>query len=562
MRLLKLESDNPKFKTLQFNPGLNIIAGLQLSEEDKKTINGIGKSLSLNLIHYILGAGIKDKKLKQYLTDYGEFCLSFKHSKTDYYIRKNFSSAEFVINDKPYNSKEYPCELNDIFNFNSDVSFRQVFNCFARRHGGTYYTNALTQQGMGINDYFQRLVNLVLLGVNTDLVKDRFKTKEQIIKLNKASDIISDYEKELDKTNIKDIEDEIRKLKDQKNNFIIAKNYDLLKKEADRLTEEMNDLRNTIYMLEQRYKKKQENLEQSENINIDPDQIENIYHEAEFFFEGSIKKRLEDAQEFHNTLIRNRRKRLEKDISQIKIELSENEISLKEKSKQRDSILKGLDNSGALEEYNSLADRIKSLEEEKENLEKYKNILKDFKRDKTKLTTKNSQIREKSLIYIEETSDDFEKKENLFRVIVKQFYDNHGGSLELSDTKDAKYLYDIKVHVPKDGSQGVGEVKIFCYDALLYLLNKEPLGFMAHDGCVFSGMDPRQKSMIFKIILKLIRDTNLQYFINTNENSFKEILVDNNKILSDEEKEIMGESVILKLYDKNPENWLFGEAFG
>lgn len=62
MKLLKLSSSNQSFKTLEFNKGLNILAGLQLSNEDKKTYNGIGKSFSLNLVHLLLGATLDPKK--------------------------------------------------------------------------------------------------------------------------------------------------------------------------------------------------------------------------------------------------------------------------------------------------------------------------------------------------------------------------------------------------------------------------------------------------------------------------------------------------------------------
>jgi uncharacterized protein YydD (DUF2326 family) len=76
MQLLKLTSDNPKFNTITFEKGLNIIVGTQLTKEQKKSINGIGKSMSLSLIHYLFGSGFKSKselKLKKFLSQYGEF---------------------------------------------------------------------------------------------------------------------------------------------------------------------------------------------------------------------------------------------------------------------------------------------------------------------------------------------------------------------------------------------------------------------------------------------------------------------------------------------------------
>jgi len=236
---------------------------------------------------------------------------------------------------------------------------------------------------------------------------------------------------------------------------------------------------------------------------------------------------------------------------------------LEKTSVQRDAILKDLDNTGALEEFNSITERIKSLETERDNLKKYEDLLFDFKKEKSNLESKNALIKEKSILYLEEKYEFLESIENTFRALVKRFYDNHGGSLKIEETKDAQYLFDINPHIPKEGSQAVGEVKIFCYDVLLYKLNKDLLGFMAHDGCIFSEMDPRQKSTMFKIILELIRENDFQYFLNIGQNTLNEVLDENHKInaLTNEDKQAIKDALILELYDMNPVNWLLGEDF-
>jgi uncharacterized protein YydD (DUF2326 family) len=118
MQLLKLSSTNPKFKTLDFEPGLNTVSGLQLSKEEKKTINGIGKSLSLKLIHYIFRSSFsssEEKKLESFLKTYGSFTLNFKHNKINYEITKNFSESAYYINSEKVLKTNYPKELTKIF---------------------------------------------------------------------------------------------------------------------------------------------------------------------------------------------------------------------------------------------------------------------------------------------------------------------------------------------------------------------------------------------------------------------------------------------------------------
>lgn len=234
-------------------------------------------------------------------------------------------------------------------------------------------------------------------------------------------------------------------------------------------------------------------------------------------------------------------------------------IEVERISNKRDASLEILNNSGALEEYNSIEERIKLLNSEIQKLTKYEETLNDFKRDKSALNVESAKIKEKSILYLAKEKEFLGSIEDKFREIVKRFYDNHGGSLELKETKTAKYLYDIAVEIPRGSSQAIGEIEIFCYDVLLYKLNKEILNFMAHDGYIFSEMDPRQKATIFKVILELIQDNDLQYFINIGESSLKEVL--EQKILTDSEKEQINKSIILELYDKNPKNWLFGQEF-
>lgn len=565
MKLLQLTSDNTDFKTLNFNPNLNIVAGLQLSENDKDTINGIGKSSTLTLLHLMFGSKLdskkpKEAKLKKFLKTYGTFYLTFIHKGKEYEIKKDFSQTDYYINDEKITQTDYPSKLSEIFlEKGHDLKFKQIFNCFARRFGGDYYSDPLRQQGQPLNDYYQRFVNLKLLNIEMDLVKEKFSVEDKIAKLDKAKSIIEEYQEALDTTNLKDLKDEFESLKKDKSNFIIAKNYDHMKIESDELTKELNQLRDKIQKIKNLLQKKEQNLLVSENINIDASEIENLYNEAFFFFDSKITKRLEDAQKFHNTLISNRKKRIEIEIKELTIELNDLNIEVEKIANKRDASLEILNNSGALEEYNSIEERIKFLNSEIQKLTKYEETLNDFKKDKSALNVESAKIKEKSILYLTKEKEFLGSIEDKFREIVKRFYDNHGGSLELKETKSAKYLYDIAVEIPRGSSQAIGEVEIFCYDVLLYKLNQGILNFMAHDGYIFSEMDPRQKATIFKVILELIENNDLQYFINIGENSLNEVL--EQKVLTDKEKEQISKSIILELYDKNPKNWFFGQEF-
>jgi len=413
---------------------------------------------------------------------------------------------------------------------------------------------------MPLTDYNQRLNNLKLLHIDIDLVKENFNIKDKISKLEKAEEFIKEYADALDKVNLKDLKDEYKLLLEDKQNFIIAQNYDAIKVEADKLTQELNELRNNIQKIRNSLQKKEKNLLASDNIDIDANEIVNLYKEAQFFFDKKIKKRLEDAQNFHNKLILNRKNRIKVEIEELTIQQQELNNKIDKLSIKRDEKLRLLNNRGALEEYHAIEEKIKELYKEIEKLTKYEKLLSEFKKDKSELDVQSSIIKQKSIFYLEKEKEYIEKLEDDFRTIVKKFYDNHGGSLKIKDTKTAKYLYDILIDIDGDGGQSVGNVGIFCYDVLLYQKNKNILNFMAHDGVIFSEMDGRQKAIIFKTIIELINENDLQYFINIGEDSLEMVLKQD--ILTDKEKEFIQNHIILELYDKAPEHRFFGEAFG
>lgn len=567
MRLLKLSSNNSKFKTLDFHSGLNIISGLQLSKKENKTINGIGKSLSLKLIHHILGATFRsqeEKKFESFLKTYGIFQLDFIHNDNEYSIKKKFSETDFFIDNRKIVKTRYPEELRKILLGNeSTLSFRQLFNVFARRFGGTYYTDALTQQGMPKEAYSQKYVNLYLLDIDTRLIEKKASIKKEISKANEFEKKVKEYEEKINQSNLKDLREEIAKYKKRKTQFVIAENYNELKTEADNLTIQLNEIRNKIYEAEKLKALKKANLEHSNNINVNIKQIEKIYYEARFFFKDKIKKRLKDAQDFHNKLVILRKASLFKEIKVLESGFKNFKNLQEQVGKKRDKQLEELSKKGAFNEYELLCNQIKDLENEVKDIEQYKNILNELNEKKTNLNLENAELKKESLNYLKSIKWKTNGVEEKFRQLVKKFYGDTGGSFDIKETADAQYLFDIELNIPKDGSQGVGGVKIFCYDILLYQLNKGLLDFVAHDACIFSEMDPRQKSMIFKVILEIIEKNDFQYFVNISESSLNEVLEKNKEIgiLTKEQKEKIENSQILKLYDRNPKNWLFGEEF-
>ncbi|ANU36255.1 DUF2326 domain-containing protein [Vibrio scophthalmi] len=577
MKLLKLYSDNPGFKEIPFEPGLNIVAGLQSSSLAKDSYNGIGKSTSLNLIHLMFGGSFdekipSDKKLKAFLSTYGNLYLDFTIGSVNYTIRKNFAENDFYLNNQKIVKTNFPKKLYEILPACNrfDIKFKSIFNMFARRYlpERNYYAGALTQQGQQPHDYYQMMYNLSLLGIDTSLLKKNRLIAEELNQLKATEKSLNKQKVTINESDLLDLEEERERLLQAKANFIIAKNYDELKRRADELTQTMSQLRSEIYTNEQNIRKKNQILMASRDEVVDLAKIEEIYNEAEFHFPERVTVRLKEAQDWHIKIQKNRKERLRDQIADARESNKYLEANLTSYESKRDEILKDLDSKGALEEYNSIVERIRTVENNIAELNSYQTVLAQFEKDRARLELDKAKVKADSVKYLEDNKEKLKEVETIFRSFVKRFYHEHGGRLSITNSKDAQYLFNIEPHIHKDGSQGVNEVKIFCYDLLLFSLNPSILGFLAHDSCIFSGVDPRQKATMFKLVLDVIKKNDLQYFVNINKDTYEQIInsegvdSDDESVLTTDEKELIKKGTVLELFDADPAQTLFGQTFG
>lgn len=68
MKLISLTANKETFHPVYFDDGINIIVGKQVAphnENDGNTYNGVGKSLTLHLIHFCLGSNKIDSFTKK-----------------------------------------------------------------------------------------------------------------------------------------------------------------------------------------------------------------------------------------------------------------------------------------------------------------------------------------------------------------------------------------------------------------------------------------------------------------------------------------------------------------
>ena len=519
MKLIQLSSSDIRFKPINFEDGLNIIVGQKILKNDKKkTSNGIGKSLSLICIDYLLGKGTQSKEIKRLkaILEKEQIILSliFEHNGVTYNIKKSHNKAwlDDVLYEK---DSDYIKFLNTLVR---DYSFRNIFSRFFRTDKSSY--NEAIKQVSSEKSYDNNLINSYLLGLNLEFLAKKKSLKEKSDRLKVLIKELNELQKSIDKEKEIEFEEKLTKIEKDLATFEIAEDFNQLKDEADILTSEIQQIRNKIAYFNREIRNKNLIISSNNQLDIDVDKIASMYEEAKFFLGEDTLAHINAVKDFHETLFNNRKKKALLDIERyekdIKI-LNDNE---KLKDKRRSEIFKYLENKGALEEYHSLnieKDRLKTYLEE---IQRNQKSLKSFKKEQADIKIEIDQFKRELIELEDKIKDRIEFLRKAFREISEEHYEDKPGLLDIEINDDFKTdrLYNIEPIIKGDSSDGINEMKIFVYDMLIYKLNPDLIGLIGHDNRLFDMVDERQIAKAF-----IYANNNLkQYICSISDTKFEE----------------------------------------
>ena len=221
-----------------------------------------------------------------------------------------------------------------------------------------------------------------------------------------------------------------------------------------------------------------------------------------------------------------------------------------------DELLAHLNSHGALEEYVALTKHLSSLNNELNRIQEYQKILKAYK--DTELDIKASLISEDKQTeeYLEEQESYLADLRNMYWNYTKKFYPKKRSGLVLKNNSGENMLrYTLEARIEDDSSDGVNEVRMFCFDLLLLACKKSNMRFIMHDSRLFANMDPRQRETLFRIVHDVCSKNEYQYICSINEDavlSFKPLMS------SEDYSQIITDNIILELNDDAPESKLLG----
>lgn len=578
--------NHASFKAVEFRPGFNVVLADRTEESGSKdSRNGLGKSTLIEIIHFCLGAtvptarGLGSQNLQGWAFSL-DLTLTNKVITVTRSINKQEShqvaiegdTTSWLIQPKEKEGKKILSVTkwkallgNLLFDLpieNEEQKFKPTFRgliSYFIRRGRDAFSTPFEHHRKQL-EWDKQVNNAFLLGLawedarDLQLLKDQKKLLDNIKKLKKDTETgvaigILGSLGELDALKVQ-VESQLRERKEALSNFRVAPQYHELEANANRLTAEIHEATNNNVAEKKLLEFYQSSLE-SEN-EPSPDDLTNIYKSVGIELPGLVVRRLEEVEIFHRRLIENRRDFLSTEIARIRRNISSRERLIRERTEERASLLEVLQTHGALDEYTRLQElyleTVSNLNEIKKRIEE----LNKFEEGKSALKIEKERLLQRARSDYKERLVQRDKAIELFNTNSRFLYDAPGRLI--IDVGDNGFQF--KVEINRGGSEGIDNMKIFCYDLMLAQLwsERDPSPrILIHDSTIFDGVDERQVRLALEFADRESRRCGFQYICTLNSD-----MVPRSEFAADFDFDSF---VRLRLTDESDETGLLGILF-
>ena len=568
MRLISLTANQDSFHPVIFNKtGVSLITATKQDPErrdDNRTYNGVGKSLIIALIHFCLGSN-KIKAFEEKIPEW-EFTLKFEHRGGEISVTRSASRQDKLIVDGVVRGqREFASTLEkEVFNLPEPIqylTFRSLICSFIRRQRSSY--EAFDKAEPNGTAYQQELRMAFLLGMDVGLIVDKNRhrmKKEEIRKLRenlqKDPIFIEFFTQNKDPDiELQDLSMKIARLDKKLQGFEVAEDYHERQEEANEVTKEAQKLRNQIALITNAIK----NIDQSLKLRPDlaPDQLFKVYEEAQVALPGAVKHTVEEVADFHKNLLETRIRRLTAEKNKLLKDEETYRDMLEGLNDRSNHLMQFLGTHGALDEFVALTNELSYYKGVAEKLEDYKKLIEKYSNSIQRIAVAMSNDTIRANEYLNEIKPLLQNNLSVFRSFSERFYGDRPGGLTVKNNDgDNQIRFDINAHIKDDASDGINEVKIFCFDTtVLTLRRNHEVNFIFHDSRLFSNMDPRQAATAFKITKDVTSDQGTQYIASVNQDQLEKI----REYFDDQEyREFVEDAVVLELTDEGASGKLLG----
>ena len=570
MRLISLKANESTFRTVNFNEyGLSLIVAQQKNpgeSERGKTYNGVGKSLLVAIIHFCLGSdGRHYRSFSEKLPGW-IFTLNFQIGEDKYSASRATNSMDkILLNDEALSIAKFNDRLKSFcFSIPSEINFltfRALLPFFIRPKKESYVSfDCPSKTG---SDYQKQIYNAFLLGLDVQLAQEKYKIRKEQERIKKLTDNIKkdNLLKEFfsggkDVTlSLYELNDKITRLENDLIKFEVAEDYYETKSKADDIERILAETQNKITLIENQIR----NIDES--LKISPDlskkNIEKAYNEVQIVFSDKLSKTIDQLELFYKQLTENRIRKLTKYKQDLTRELESKKRDANKLKSGLDIQMQYLGAHQALDIFVKVNSQLSSLRNERDGLQKYKQLLDEYHKKNIGIQESLLKLTKKTNDYLKDVEDIIDSMRDYFRNLAKRFYPDAASGITIYNNEgDNQLRYDIEAKIEADSSDGINNVKIFCYDiTLLFKGYGHSIHFLFHDSRIFHGIDERQETELFRIANELFGNSNCQYIVTVNQNQLKDI---QQYMKEDEFNEIIKKNTVLTLTDDSHAEKLLG----
>jgi len=541
--IIAVRCDQPSFKTVNFTPGFNVILAERTQESTSKdSRNGLGKSTLLEIIHFCLGGSISGSELAAPSLNGWTFTLDLMLSGQEIHVSRNTQEHRNVAIRGNYDDWPIPpvqttdgAEMTIIqwnkvlghlmFGLTVDEehkfkpTFRSLISYFVRR-GRDAYSNPFEHHRRQ-NAWDGQINNAFLLGLAWEDASERQMLRERkghldaIRRAAKAGEIegFLGSRGELQAERVR-LHKGVESLSNQLREFRVHPQYVEIEQRASQITADIHDL-NNANITDRRLIRFYETDIKIEDSPLTSNEISELYEEVGVLLPGIVKRRIDEANDFHRQIIHNRQDFLSSEKSRIQRVIDARTENIRQLSNERAKLMDILSTHGALAEYTKLQGQ---LSKELARISELDSRLANLK----KIDEGQSELKIEQEVLLQRTLIGYEEREVYWRAAIEQFNRNSQmlysvpGSLLIDVTEKG---FEFEVEIKRAKSQGISSMKIFCYDLMLAQLWSSRIpspGFLVHDSTIFDGVDERQVATALQMAAAATEEANFQYICTLN----------------------------------------------
>lgn len=302
------------------------------------------------------------------------------------------------------------------------------------------------------------------------------------------------------------LEDEVRREEDAIAAFKVHGEYARLEEEAGALAESMRRLAGEVSAQERELNELGRSAGQEQDES--PDGVLAVYDEARVSFPESVRRRLEEAKEFHESVARSRREHIGSEIGRLGGEVREKGRRIGRMAARRAGIAEVLEAHGSADQLAALRARHRETAERWADASSRLGALRKIERECAAVNAGMVRMRGRAGAGL---GSQRERRDAILAFDrCSEMVCGAPGRLSIG-TREDEYALGAEIERPGGGGGGM---EVLCYDlaiASLWAGRPQSPGFLAHDGRVFGGADGRQVARALQVAASESERLGIQY---------------------------------------------------